>query len=407
MKRIYAVMVCISLVVIGAYIKQGNAQVSAAASPNNVAAQLGANGVTDQIRGSNATLYAGYIVKTYSNGLIHTSLLPATAASNSLSLSSMLFVDSVNGEDTNTYGGRITFPYKTFEYAVSQASNGSVIVFMPGTYTATPISNVYDLTLVGIDMALTHITGTMQLTATNDFTLTLKDIQVDTIRQQQPKDLTLYLYDRAKVNTQVNRQYPYSVNSYLTVTRDPSVYLGSAISTSNSVDILLHPAHKMAYIPEDPEDWWTNLYTLPATIAQALSNVAARIDAGTNVGQLAYWSGTNWIHIPDGTSSQVLWGGTSPEWRTPTWSTNSLSPGTEDGELLYWYSGMAQWMPLPAGASNQVLRGGPVPEWVAMTNLVMDNLNGVNVGFRWFEDNTTNVLQFFSGTNVLNFSFFD
>jgi len=585
------------------------ATLTTAVAQNNVLAQLGAEGVTDQIHGTNAALYAGFLVKLESTGQLHSSLFPA-GAGDPIDLTEMIFIDATTGGDTNTYNGRISRPYKTFSYAVDQVSDDTIFIFMPGAYTAVSVTNMNNMVLMGFDADRTTMSGTLALAADEDFTVTVVNMSVATIRQQKYQHINVNLYDRAKISNQINRQNPYATNSILTLRRDPSITLANPIATSNSVEILTHNAIDMGYTAGDTNDWWEAVSgTTPIAIAGALDQLAGRLEdgasagqlaywnstnwtpvtagttnqfliggaeptwsdrllwPGTNVGQMVYWDGTSWTHIiagssntmlfgsspgdavpifrtfgdvydaydvpylaatselvriggttngapadvgaaldylftnavpkgtalgqlaywdgtnwspvatgtvvqvlfggslpawaditlvpdgasigqtlewngtnwlaatrallPDGTDTgdllywnsaawveidkgaavEVLFGGLDPQFRSPLWlglGTNEvISTGTVDGQMMYWNTATNKWLHVPAGATNEVLKGGSVPHWVPATNFVMDTLNSVDVGFRWYATGTTNVLEFFSGTNKTTITFFD
>jgi len=309
----------------------------AQSSPNNVLAQLGVNGVTDKIYGTNAALYANYLIKTGTNGLIDISLMPATVAPHRWNKT--VFIDSVNGLDS-TNAGTATCPYKTFSYAVGQTTNDVAFVFTPGTYVGATIanSNIHHVALVGLDPTNTTMSGTLSFNAvlpsgTQDISVDLYDISVNGVQQWQYGLFNVGVYNRAKVPVAINRLYQ-TTNSYLTVFVDPSAYVGSVLGSSNMA------VSVKAYVPQ-----------------------------GTAAGQLTYWDGFNWQLVTPGTTNQLLTGGTAPAWNTIVF----MPPGTTNGDMLYWNG--TNWLPLAAGTTNQTLYGGPVPSWHVPT-IVYTNLPG-------------------------------
>jgi hypothetical protein len=318
---------------------------------NNVLAQLGASGVTDQIHGTNATLYAGFLTKLDSSGQLHSTLIPPTADT-AVPLAEMMFVDSVNGGDTNIFFGTIVRPYKSFAYAVQQAeSNDTIFVFMPGDYTATSITNINNMVLMGFDSERTTMSGTLQFAVEEDVIVTVVNMAVATIRQQKFQALTVNLYDRAKVTNQINRQNPTSTNSWLTLKRDPSITLANPIATTNSTETLTFNATDTGYTSGDTNDWWAAIVgDAPITVAAALDQLATRLVDGAAVGQLTRWNGTNWVPIAAGTTNQFLIGGL-----IPAWEDRILWPGTNIGQIVYWNG--TNWTHIIAGSSNQVLFG--------------------------------------------------
>jgi len=295
---------------------------SAMRSPNSIYSQLGIRGVTDQIYGTNASLYAGYLVKLGPTGEFDVSVLPSSLTPTVWN--KVLYIDGTNGNDDTNYTGTVSNPYKTFTNALAHAEDETVFVFAPGTYAGTTVTdtNIYDITLVGLDPTNTYFSSTIRFN--NDLggpksanRIDLYRINVSTIRQQQYHHLNVHLYDRAIVGN-IERQYPSAVNSHLTVERDPSITLSTPITgVTNSTEILSHNAEDMVYDASVAADWWTNVFgATPTTIEGALDSLASRalIVEGTNVGQMAYWNGTNWNLVATGRVDQVLYGGPVPFW---------------------------------------------------------------------------------------------
>jgi hypothetical protein len=267
---------------------------TAAGSPNNVLAQLGVKGVTDAIYGTNPTAYANYLIKTSSNGTMHVTLLPPGIAA--FRWNKVLFVDSVNGNDTVTNAGSTAAPYKTFAVAVSNATSNTVIVLTPGTYSAPTITNpLTHLVLMGLNPTSTVITGTFKFDNDKDAVLDVCGVTMDIIRQQWYRNLTVGLYDRARVNT-ILRQYPTSPSSVLTVYRDPSSTLVTPIVYSaNTFDVLTHNATNLGYAAAAPANWWPVFYgSNPSNVTDALDQLASRtfVLAPSVIGYIPRWNGT-------------------------------------------------------------------------------------------------------------------
>ena len=129
-------------------------------SPNNVLAHLGVKGVTDNV-GTNPALYAGYLIKTGTNGLFNISVFPIGIQP--VAANKLLYIDSVKGQDTTNVPGSVTAPYKTLGYAISNAADGYTIVMAPGTYAGPTVTNllVNNLTLMGYNPTGTVVTGTL------------------------------------------------------------------------------------------------------------------------------------------------------------------------------------------------------------------------------------------------------
>jgi hypothetical protein len=302
----------------------GDIQFTTMRSPNNIYAQLGIRGVTDAIHGTNAAAYYHYLVMLNSNGQFNAEFVDFAIPSD---LNRVVFIDGTNGSDATNITGKITAPYKTFTNAIVHASNDTVFVFMPGTYEAPTVTNtsITNLTLVGWTPESTDLTGTLKFDNDKDCWLQVYRMTVDTIKQQWIKDITVGLYDRAVVSTAIQRQTPTSVNSWLTVNRDPSVSISVPISITNITDNLTHNATNMSYDASDTNDWY-NL--VPTDIAAALNLLADRLPRGTNAGEVVYWNGTRWVRLPyTGNPHYVLHGGPAPFWDEPLLNVPSNTVG--------------------------------------------------------------------------------
>ncbi len=336
-----------------------------AQSQSSILAHLGANGTTDQIppaASGTPEIYAGFLIKLNAGGQIDDTLLPSSALSPTR-FNQLVYLDSVNGVDTNDAGTVIT-PYQTFEYAAGQATGNTAFVFMPGTYanTTTSISNMTDVALIGMDPNNTELEGTVRFTGAADVTLQIEGMKVTTVRQQEYQDLDVYMYGRAEVLNQINRQYPTSSNSVLTLYRDPAVTLANPITTTNSAEILTHSATYMDYVPADTNDWWLSLGSAPENVADAFDHLSTRLVAGTNAGQIAHWSGSNWTYTAAGTTNQSLHGGS-----IPTWNDVTLMNGTNAGQMAYWDG--TNWTFITGGSSNEVLFGSSPGDTVPVFKL--------------------------------------
>ena len=378
-----------------------------ASSPSSVLSQLGASGVTDKIYGTNAALYANYLIKTGTNGLMDVSLLPTSV--NPVAWNKMFFVDPVHGTDSSNTVGSVTTPFKTIAYATSRSVDNTVILLEPGTYPNSTITNtaVTNLTIIGQSPETTWINGFIRFDNGVNATLNLYRLKVNEINQNQYKTTTIGLYDRAYLNGAVTR-IDTNVTSAITVYRDPSVVLAVGLPSITTTDILTHNATNMAYTAISTNIWWPSLYgPVPITIGQCLENLAGRpiIVQGTANGQIPYWDGTKWALVGTGTVSQVLHGGTNPVFTavdatnvvytasTPTnWSLfigsvpttvlealNGVAAyvvpkGTNVGQVAYW-SG-SRWDLVPAGTSTQVLIGGTAPAFTNFYPMPMGTASG-------------------------------
>jgi hypothetical protein len=327
-----------------------------AQTPANILAGLGAKGTTDRIptNAPSSDIYAGYLILLDETGTIHSSLLPA-GEGDPVALNNMIFLDSINGNDT--FSGTFQRPFKTFSHAVDEAGTAAVFVFMPGIYSNvnTTVSNMTDMVLLGFDPDMTTLEGMIQLQANNDVTIKVGGMQVYDILQQQYQDLTVHLFDRAVVLNQIERQWDLSPNSVLTLYRDPSATLTWPIATTNSVEILTHNAADVGYTLATADDWWEQT---PITVAEALDQLAGRVAMGTNAGEMVVWNGTNWTTLAAGTTNQLLYGGA-----VPTWQDQIIWPGTNVGQLVYWDG--TNWSPVATGTTNQILFGSAVkPEFM-------------------------------------------
>jgi len=377
----------------------GSGQVQAARSGNSVYSQLGIKGVTEKIYGADPTLYADYLVKLGTNGQFDLSVLPE-ATNTPIVWNKVFFIDSLNGGDEEgLYNGTSARPYLTFTNALQHASNDYTFIFAPGTYAPpTTVTNesVTNITLIALQPENTDMTGQLKFGADIDIVLNIYGMTLDTIRQQDYKDLTVGLYNRTAV-TLINRQYPAAVNSVLTVYRDPSATLTTTISTTNSSEILTHSAADMAYTPALTNNWWPTILTnIPINIAEALDSLASRslVNHGTSTGQISYWNGEFWEWSPAGATNTMLFGGTNPMFRafgdiysaldvpytaanTNDWlawfsyiPTNvadafnyaadyAVPKGTNTGQMARWDG--TNWLILAHNTTNTFLRGGNIP----------------------------------------------
>ena len=152
-------------ILIALYVSLACSGLAMADSTASVLAQLGVKGVTDKTQVTNAYLYANYLIKTDSNGLLNVTLLPAGISASALN--HVVYIDPlIGGESTNTYNGAITKPWKSFTNAVVRTTNTAVFVFSPGTYTAPTIADplLSSITLMGSDATNTIITGQLKFT---------------------------------------------------------------------------------------------------------------------------------------------------------------------------------------------------------------------------------------------------
>ena len=335
------------------------ASVAFAQSQNNVLSQLGVKGVTDQIYGTNPALYAGYLVKTGTNGLFSTSMMSTDIVPRRWF--ETVFLDSVNGLNA-TNSGTATCPYKTFAYAAARTTNDTAFVFAPGTYAGDTITNshVHHVALIGLDPTNTTMTGILNFNAnlmagTQDISVDLYGINVDTVRQYQYGLFNVGLYNRAKVTSQITRLST-NLNSSLTLFMDPSTYLASPITTSNATIVI------KAYVPQ-----------------------------GTAAGQLTCWDGANWAIVAAGTTNQVLYGGTVPFWGSASIVyTNTAIPGDFTPAISNSYSIGSQTMPwsngwfatgLYVGGSNvlnSIYVGNYASNWISVYGSALASTNYVN-----------------------------
>lgn len=243
-------------------------------SANNVLAQLGVKGVTDKIYGTNAALYAGYLIKTGTNGLFDISPFPAGVRP--IAANKLFYVDSVVGVDSTNTVGSITAPYKTLHYAISNAIDGYTLVLAPGAYTGPTVTNtaINNLTIVGCNATGTVVSGTLTFnSAVNDINLQVRGLTLTDIKQNQYRHLTVSLLDGARVTGMIYRQYPTSVNSVLVVQREPNTLVGTPISSVNSTNILLFQSEFLGYTPSSTNDWQTRYSIIPSNVLQALDKL--------------------------------------------------------------------------------------------------------------------------------------
>lgn len=417
------------------------------AAPNNTMAQLGVKGVTDQIYGSDATLYSGYLIKTGPSGRLHISALPESVNS-PVQMTRVIYLDADKGGDNEDFNGSATRPYATLTNAIAQATNDTVFVFAPGTYV--PPSNVdrtnmYSFTFIGLNPTNTLISGMLRFNANRlagvqDITVSLYRIAVEEIRQNQYGTLTVGLYDGASITDQITRLYD-TPNSALTVYQEPATSIATALTGANVTRILTHDAVMLAYTPSDTNDWWSSILgDVPATVGEALDIQASRalVMYGTNTGQLAYWDNEKWNITSTGTPTQVLFGGEKPAFRTlgdvltssdlpyvattPTdWTvfvgsipTNVqealdviadyvVPAGTSEmsGQMTYWDG--TNWQIVASGTTNLFLRGGVTPTFDTVyaqdvTYTAIPNTN------QWHRIATTNPVNAQTALDVLAYA---
>ena len=345
-----------------------------ASAQNNVLAQLNARGTTmtastNTVNGTN--VYYRYLMLLGVDGRFDAGFMPATSNSVQVVMNNVRFVDAVNGGDnTNVYNGTILRPYKTLTNAVNlNLTSNMTYVLAPGIYASPSITNVAvtNMTLLGWDPDQTSLSGQFRIDNDRAFTLNAYRLKLNEVKQMQYRNLSVGLYDRVAVLDQVHRQYPTSINSWLTLTRDPSVTLAYPISVTNSTEVLACNATNVGYTARAAvTSTWLNVHGMvPIRVDQALDLLAgAAAPTGTVAGQMLYWtSSSNWALVTSGTTNQILYGGAHPAFGNymVTFGTNNIPadfvPATNNvyslgTDLLRWNTG---WFGTAVVISNVTL----------------------------------------------------
>ncbi|MFC1453616.1 hypothetical protein ACFLQL_00360, partial [Verrucomicrobiota bacterium] len=293
------------------------AQTTTELGPNQILSQLGASGIASSSDGT--TNYAGFIIKLGPSGVFDSSVL-ADMPTNIVvaTLNNLYYIDAINGLDIATAGSSAQ-PFQTLNYAVSQLTTNSVLIFAPGAHvgssTAITDTDITELTLVGYNASGTTISsgGTYSLTFNNskNVTVNLVSIAVASIRQANNVFTTINGYNTASL-TSFSRAYPSSAGSYATFNCDPVSSLPAI--TSNGTNIWSHNSTKILFVPTNTNNWEG---TLPNTVSSAISNLASypKLRLSATAGSILVWNGTNWTTDTYGTTNQMLFGGTNPTFK--------------------------------------------------------------------------------------------
>ena len=308
---------------------------SVAMAQNGALSQLGARGTTmtpatNEVNGTN--VYYKYLVLLGTNGMLASGFNEPTSNTVQTILTGT-YIDARNGGDnTNVYNGTITRPFKTLTNAVVQYPTNVLFVLMPGAYASPTIVNpaTTNLTLVGLDPDHTVLTGQLQINNDVGFTINAYGLQLNEVKQMAYRYLIAGLYNRASANDQIWRQYPTSVNSPLTLSRDASARTAYNIVTNNATEILTTLSTNVGYAADlNVTSIWATVYGIvPANVQRALDLLgSSAVPHGTAPGQVMYWNGTNWSLVAAGTTNQILYGGVHPVFGNYmiTFGTNNLA----------------------------------------------------------------------------------
>jgi len=233
--------------------------------------QLGASGVTDE----GGAGQGNKLVKTGSDGLLSSSLVPANSATR---LSNFVYVDPVNGVDpdgADNNAGSILNPYKTIEAALADSPAGAYEIFLCANVDNVSFDGAYAYTSLAISGA--HGTRIATATSTDPATdLILVGVSIGELTApnvaNQGVQKRVFLRSGASVDTIRN------IDAHVDIYTDGALpaYQDSNSELANVRCFTLVDSQSIVYNPTSGTWWWLGrdglLYN---TVSNALDNLAS------------------------------------------------------------------------------------------------------------------------------------